>query len=87
MIMSLLVQLIEISKTEFKINVTTKIEEQISALIDGKLKPLELYALTKFVCLCENNQRLKKQISEANLADKFSFKLDMSEKVKSNFVL
>ena len=56
-------------------------------MIAGKLKPLELYALTKFVCLCENNQRLKKQIAEVDLPNEFKFKLDMSEKVNSNFVL
>ena len=56
-------------------------------MIAGKLKPLELYALTKFVSLCENNLRLKEQIAEVNHTNDFKYKIDMSEKVKKNFVL
>ena len=77
--MSLLVQVIKISKTEFKINLTEKMQAAFSGIITKKIKPLELYAITKFVCLCDKKEQLLLLISKQNQATDIDYKLDLSK--------
>ena len=85
---SLLVLLIQASKTAFKVELNDKVKLALTTLIGSKkVTQLQTYVLAKFICLSEQSGDLKQLIYEQVSEAHGKYEMDLTKLIRENFVL